>query len=67
MSCDYTPAPDCLLPLPSEPALIINLHSFAWYKSDVSCMGEYSITILAVKVLDPLVQTTCVTNLKCND
>lgn len=42
MSCDYTPAPDCLPPLPSEPALIINLHSFAWYKSDVSCMGEYS-------------------------
>jgi len=30
-------------------------------------MSEYSITILAVKVLDPLVQTTCVTNLKYND
>ena len=32
-----------------------DLHSFAWNKSDVSCMSEYTISISAVKVLDALV------------
>ena len=39
-----------------------DLRSFAWNKSDVSCMSEYAISISAVKVLDALVQTACVTN-----
>lgn len=40
------------------------LRSFAGKKSDVSCMCEDTVSILAVEVLDTLVKTTCVANLK---
>ena len=43
-----------------------NLLSLTWNESDVSCMCEYSMAISTVKVLDPLVQAACITNLKKN-